>query len=199
MEQQEKQEEKDIQEEAIEGEAVEEATNEAGAVEADAGALTEEAVEEPSDLELQLEAALQEAAEHKDSWMRTQAEFQNYRKRIEREQVKMSEDAAGRVIKRFLDVLDDIDRALANRPTEGEGAEWAEGIELIYRKLQTILENEGVVQMKVEGEQFDPNLHEAIAQEESSDHESGQVIEELQKGYMIGERVLRPALVRIAS
>ncbi len=203
MEQQEKQEEKDIQEEAAEGEAVDEVTNETGAVEedaeADAEALIEEPVEEPDDLERQLETALQEAAEHKDSWMRTQAEFQNYRKRIEREQVKMREDAAVRVIKHFLDVLDDIDRALANRPAEGEGADWAEGIELIYRKLQTILENEGVVQMQAEGEQFDPNLHEAIAQEESPDHESGQVIEELQKGYMIGERVLRPALVRIAS
>lgn len=203
MEQQEKQEEKDIQEEAAEGEAVDEITNETDTVEedaeADAETLIEEPVEEPDDLEYQLEAALQEAAEHKDSWMRTQAEFQNYRKRIEREQVKMREDAAVRVIKHFLDVLDDIDRALANRPAEGEGADWAEGIDLIYRKLQTILENEGVVQMQVEGEQFNPNLHEAIAQEESPDHESGQVIEELQKGYMIGERVLRPALVRIAS
>jgi molecular chaperone GrpE len=111
----------------------------------------------------------------------------------------MFENASARVIKRFLDVLDDLDRALQNAPEEGEAAEWAAGIDLIYRKLVSVLESEGVTAMQVEGDIFDPNLHEAIAQEESPDHESGQIIEVIQKGYLIGERVLRAALVRVAS
>lgn len=152
-----------------------------------------------AELRQQLEDAQAEAAENMDGWQRAKAEFMNYKKRVEREQTQLFENASARVIKRFLDVLDDLDRALQNVPENGEAAEWAAGIDLIYRKLVNILESEGVTAMNVEGEMFDPNLHEAIAQEESPDHESGQIIEEIQKGYLIGERVLRAALVRVAS
>jgi molecular chaperone GrpE len=152
-----------------------------------------------TELRQQLEQAQAEAAENLDGWQRAKAEFINYKKRNEREQSQMFENASARVIKRFLDVLDDLDRALQNAPGEGEAAEWAAGIDLIYRKLISVLESEGVTAMQAEGKIFDPNLHEAIAQEESPDHESGQIIEEIQKGYLIGERVLRAALVRVAS
>lgn len=151
------------------------------------------------ELRQQLENAQQEAGENLAGWQRSQAEFINYKKRIEREQTQMFQDAAARVVKRFLPVLDDLDRALQNAPANGEAAEWAAGIDLIYRKLFTILENEGVTPMEVVGEMFDPNLHEAIAQEDNEDYESGQIIEEIQKGYLIGERVLRAALVRVAA
>jgi molecular chaperone GrpE len=155
--------------------------------------------EELTELRQQFEDAEKEAAANMDGWQRTQAEFVNYKKRIEREQDKMREDAAMRVIKRYLDVLDDLNRALENKPEDGDGAVWAEGIQLIQRKLMNILESEGVTIMEAEGQEFDPNLHEAIAQEDSPDHESGQIIEVIQHGYMIGERVLRPAVVRVAS
>ena len=151
------------------------------------------------DLHAQLEAAEAEAAKNLDGWQRAQAEFVNYRRRIERDQARMYEEATVRVIKRLLPVIDDLKRALQDRPTGGEAGEWAGGIELIYRKLQGILESEGVTVMEVEGEMFDPNLHEAISQEESPEHESGQIIEVIQQGYMIGDRVLRAALVRVAS
>jgi molecular chaperone GrpE len=151
------------------------------------------------ELRQQLENAQAKAAENLEGWQRAQAEFINYKKRNEREQTQLFENASARVIKRFLDVLDDLDRALQNPPENGEGADWVAGIDLIYRKLVTILENEGVTPMQVVGEMFDPTLHEAIAKEESEDHESGQIIEEIQKGYLIGERVLRAALVRVAS
>jgi molecular chaperone GrpE len=95
--------------------------------------------------------------------------------------------------------MDDLDLALAECPQDGDGVEWAQGIELIYRKLLTILENEGVEPLEAEGHIFDPNIHEAVSQEESPDHESGQIIEVIKKGYLIGERVLRPAKVRVAS
>ncbi len=153
----------------------------------------------PDDLEAQLEAARAEAVANLDGWQRAQAEFANYKKRQEQQRAQLTEEAVARAAKRYLEVLDDMERALANRPTSGEGAEWAAGIELVARKIQAILESEGVRLVDPLGEPFDPNLHEAIAQVESDEHESGTILEVLAKGYMIGERVLRPALVRVAA
>lgn len=150
-----------------------------------------------------LKAALEtneaKAAEYLDGWQRAKAEFANYRKRQERERELARFETVGRVAKRYLPIVDDLERALKDRPTEGEGIAWAEGIELIYRKLITILEAEGITPIEAEGEMFDPNLHEAVMQSESDEHESGQVIEVLQTGYKMGDRVLRPATVRIAA
>jgi len=86
----------------------------------------------------------------------------------------------GRVIKRYLEVLDDLDRALQNAPTEGDGVEWIQGVELVARKMHALLEAEGVKPMEAQGVQFDPNLHEAISQEENDAFESGQIIEVVQ-------------------
>lgn len=141
----------------------------------------------------------QQSNEYLDGWQRERAEFANYKKRKERESQQLRESITGNIIRKYLEVVDDLERALQNRPADDEGASWAEGIELVYRKFLTALESEGVVQMQVEGTQFDPNLHEAISQEPSEEFESGQVIEVLRKGYMLGERVLRPASVRIAQ
>lgn len=146
-----------------------------------------------------LEESRAKANEYLEGWQRTLADFSNYKKRVDRDQAQVYQNAAGTIIKRFIEVLDDLDRALKNRPQEGEGAVWANGIELIYRKLISILENEGVKAMDLKGQVFDPNLHEAITLEDSADHESGQIIEVLQQGYMLGDRVLRPALVRVAK
>lgn len=165
----------------------------------------EEAETDPVILELarlqrELDEVSEASASNKDGWLRSQAEFVNFRKRKEREQIQTFQNATGRVVKQFLPVLDDLDRALINAPETNESTqEWIAGIELVYRKLITTLELEGVTVMETKDQQFDPNFHEAIAQEESPDHKSGQIIEELQKGYQIGERVLRPALVKVAS
>ncbi len=163
----------------------------------------EPALEEPNpaiieQLEQELEAARNEAAKNLENWQRERADFMNYKRRIERDQVQATQNITGSIIKRFLPVLDDLQRALKNRPTSGEAASWAEGIELIVRKLQTILENEGVKPIPAEGAMFDPNTMEAISHEDSPDHESGQVIEVVQQGYTLGDRVLRQALVRVA-
>jgi molecular chaperone GrpE len=160
-------------------------------------------VEELQDEALGLEKALEEAKnkadEYLDGWQRARADFANYKKRVERDQSQTYQMATGSVIKRFLDILDDLDRALKNKPESGDGATWANGIELIYRKMLSILESEGVVPMKSDHMEFDPNLHEAISSEESDHHKSGEIIETLQQGYMIGDRVLRPAVVRVAK
>jgi len=104
--------------------------------------------------------------------------------------------ASGTTIKKFLAAIDDLERALAHRVA---GDVWADGIELVYRKFLSIVEAEGVTRMQPEGQPFDPNLHEAIMQEPSDTYESGTVTAVLQQGYMHGERVLRPALVKVAQ
>ena len=154
--------------------------------------------QEVEELRQQLADKQAKAEEYLDGWQRARAEFANYKKRVEREQSQAYQMAAGSILKRYLEVIDDLERALKNRPQDGDGHAWAGGIELIYNKLRTILENEGVKQFKSDGQSFDPNFHEAVTSEDSDEHESGQIIEVLQQGYLLGDRVLRPAMVRVA-
>lgn len=147
-------------------------------------------------LKRQLEEAEAKASEYKDSWMRSQADFQNYKKRLDRDNELRYVSMKGDIIKRVLPALDDLERALQNRPADDA---WANGIELITRKLQNILNSEGVKRIEAEGALFDPNFHEAISHEHNEDFESGHVIAVVQNGYMLGERVIRPALVRVAQ
>jgi molecular chaperone GrpE len=160
---------------------------------------TEVEIDEIEVLKSEIEDLYQKSEEYLDGWQRERAEFANYKKRMERERESLRFNITGNVIRGYLEVLDDLERALNNRPTDGDGASWAEGIELIYRKFVSTLEAEGVEPMQADGQQFDPNLHEAISQEPNEDMESGQIIEVVRNGYLIGERVLRPASVRIAQ
>ncbi|MFZ6026264.1 MAG: nucleotide exchange factor GrpE [Chloroflexota bacterium] len=137
--------------------------------------------------------------EYLDGWQRSIAEFSNYKKRVERDRELNQQNQIGSIVKRYLEIADDLDRALKARPQEGDGAAWANGIDLIYRKLLNILDGQGIKPMDVFGQPFDPNFHEAIGQMESSQVPAGHVAEVIQSGYTIGDRVLRPALVRIAS
>ena len=147
-------------------------------------------------LKRQLEEAEAKASEHRDSWLRSKAEFQNYKKRLDRDNELMYVSMKGDIIKKVLPALDDLERALQNRPADDA---WANGIELIARKLQNILESEGVKRIEAEGQEFNPHFHEAISHEHNEDFESGHVIAVVQNGYMFGERVIRPALVRVAQ
>jgi molecular chaperone GrpE len=153
---------------------------------------------EYSELQNRIEQAEKNSKDYFDGWQRERADFNNFRKRIERDNVQMQQNLSGQVIKKYLVVVDDLARALKARPTQGEGAAWADGIELIFRKLNLILDAEGVTPIPADGAMFDPTFHEAISHEDSPDHQSGQIIEVVQQGYTIGEKVLRPALVRVA-
>lgn len=155
--------------------------------------------DETESLRAALDESQAKAQEYLDGWQRARADFVNYKKRVEREQAQVYQNAAASIFKRFLDVLDDLDRALKNKPQEGEAAAWSSGIELVYRKFLSILESEGVSVMQAEGEMFDPNLHEAISQEDNDHYESGRIIEVVKNGYMMGDKVIRPALVRVAK
>jgi molecular chaperone GrpE len=149
-----------------------------------------------AELESQLAEAQAQTAEYKDGWQRSVAEFQNYRRRVEAEKSETYQTAVGSIIKRYLHVLDDMEHAMQARPA---GLAWADGVELIYRKLQSILEAEGLKRIEAEGQMFDPNFHEAIAQEPVEGVESGTVIGIIRNGYLLGERVIRPAMVRVAQ
>lgn len=157
------------------------------------------ALQEIETLQKQLAEAQAKADEYLNGWQRALADYANYKKRVEREQADVYQRAAGSLVKKYIDILDDLDLALKSRPNDGDGALWANGIELIFRKLQGYLDTEGIKPMDALGQVFDPNLHEAIGMEPRDDVESGQVFEVLKEGYWMGDRVLRPALVRVAQ
>jgi molecular chaperone GrpE len=157
------------------------------------------ALEEIRMLHKELAETHEKADQYLDGWQRSRAEFANYKKRVEREQAETYQRAAGSIIKRYLEVVDDLDLALRNSPADGNGAQWASGVQLVYRKLLSILESEGVTPMPAAGAPFDPNFHEAIAMEPNDSVPSGHVSEVLKQGYLQGEKVLRPALVRVAQ
>jgi molecular chaperone GrpE len=155
---------------------------------------------EMAQLRNELEHAKQKECEYLNGWQRERAEFFNYKKRIEREQAQGGQNSLANAIRRYLDIADDLDRALKskNRPADGEGAVWADGIDLIHRKMLAAFEADGIKLIDISGKFFDPSIHEAISSEDSPDHESGQIIEVVQPGYVLGERVIRPARVRVA-
>jgi molecular chaperone GrpE len=148
------------------------------------------------ELQKQLSEAQFQAAEYRDGWQRSVADFQNYRRRVDAEKSETYQVAVGSIIKRYLPVLDDLERAMEARPPD---LAWAAGVELICRKLQAILEAEGLKRIEAEGQKFDPNFHEAILQEPVEGVESGTVLAVIRNGYMLGERVVRPAMVRVAQ
>jgi molecular chaperone GrpE len=149
-------------------------------------------------LKEELAKAQAEGKTNLEGWQRERAEFSNYKKRIDRENASLNQTITGSVIKKYLVILDDLELALKNKPTSDEGAAWANGIELIARKLQSILDAEGIELINQNKIQFDPNLHEAISNEDAPDFDCGEVIEVVRQGYKLGDRILRPAMVRVA-
>ena len=166
-----------------------------------------EAVPTPSRLELaqrieELERELGEtnarAEEHLYNWQRSAADFSNYKRRTEDERSQLGQFSNAILIGKLLAVLDDFDRALESVPAEAHDP-WIEGVKLVERKLRGVLESEGVSPIEAVGQSFDPNLHEAVAHEETTEHPDNEVIGEVQRGYRLHDRVIRPSLVRVAN
>jgi molecular chaperone GrpE len=147
-------------------------------------------------LEEQLEAEKQKAAEYLASWQRAQADFINYKRRVEQERSEFNSYANTNLILSILPVLDDLERAIEAMPGKIARSEWGEGIKLVEQKFKTILQGQGVIPMISVGEVFDPNIHEALRQEKG---EEGIILDEFQRGYMMGERVIRPAKVVVGN
>ncbi|WP_062050030.1 nucleotide exchange factor GrpE [Bacillus sp. JCM 19034] len=136
-------------------------------------------------------------AELNNRLLRTQADYDNFRRRSREEKEAAAKYKSQSVIETILPVLDNFERALLVEPESEEAKTILQGMEMIYRQLQDTLSNEGVSAIETEGQSFDPLLHQAVMQVEEDGFESGQIVEELQKGYKLKDRVLRPAMVKV--
>ncbi len=158
----------------------------------------EEGVEE-QEQESALEKAQAEAAQHRDRWMRLAAEFDNYKRRSARQFGELVQFANERLVTQLLPVLDNFERALNHEGDDETLESFQKGVEMIFGQLHDVLEGEGLNPFDSVGKPFDPNIHDAIMQMESEEHESGTVMEEVQKGYTLGDRVLRHTKVVVSK
>jgi molecular chaperone GrpE len=134
-----------------------------------------------------------------DLLLRKTAEFDNYRKRLERERQSWTEGAIGDVIGDLLPVIDDLERALKVEAVGEEGLAYRKGVELIHRRLLDVLKRRNVTVVDAVGQPFDPHLHQAVTYEPADGKPDGEIVEEFARGYLIGERLLRPAMVKVAK
>jgi molecular chaperone GrpE len=148
--------------------------------------------------ESEIEALRREREELQDRLLRKTAEFDNYRKRVDKERRELSDWAAADVLTDVLGVLDDFERALSVEAPP-EAAPYRAGVELIHRQLGELLRKRGVMPIDTLGVDFDPHQHQAVAYEESPGAREGEIVGEMRKGYRLGDRLLRPALVRVAK
>ena len=147
-------------------------------------------------LKQKLNEEIEKAEKYKENWQRAEADFSNYKKRAEQEKNEIGTSVCSALILNLLPVLDDFGRAFDSIPEEQENEDWVEGMRLIYRKLQSTLESQGLCGIECKGKCFDPFYHEAIAHVEG---EEGIVLEEAQKGYTFRDKVLRPSHVVVGK
>jgi molecular chaperone GrpE len=147
-------------------------------------------------LDSQLKAERERAESYLASWQRAAADFQNYKRRVEQEREDVARLASAALVINILPILDDMERALQSVDARLAGLTWVDGIRLIYRKFQSVLEMSGVSEIEADGATFNPNLHEAVMYGEG---EEGKVISVVQKGYTLGGRVIRPAMVVVGK
>lgn len=145
------------------------------------------------------DAYKQQITDLEDRVMRQMAEFENFRRRTEKEKTAMFETGAKSVIEKILPVVDNFERGLATIPEEDKGTPFAEGMAMIYKQLMTELEGIGVKPIQAVGQEFDPNLHNAVMQVESEEYESGVIAQELMKGYTYRESVVRHSMVAVTQ
>src|SRR5690625_3722470 len=193
--------EKDQQEKVTDEELVEETEDESKeeSVQEEQEPIDEE-IEDEEEAVVSMEdyqKVLKELEETKERLLRVQAEYDNFRKRTQREKEAALKYRAQEVIEELRPVMDNFERALQVEAKDEAAKNIIQGVDMIYRQLQTALENQGVNEIKTDGEIFDPNLHQAIAQVNEEGFESGQITETLQKGYELKDRVIRPAMVKV--
>jgi molecular chaperone GrpE len=161
-----------------------------------AGESVAEEVEDIETLKTRLKEAEERAEANLASWQRAVADYQNFKRRTEQERQEVVRLANAALIINCLPLIDDLERALTSVDTRLAGLTWVDGIRLIYRKFQAVLEASGVSEIKTEGETFDPNVHEAVMFGEG---EEGKILSEVQRGYKLGDRVIRPAMVIVGK
>lgn len=139
------------------------------------------------------------AEENEKRYLRTQADFDNFRRRTQKEKEDLAKYATTKLITELVPVIDNFERAMASADANADVESLIKGINMIFRQLDGVLQAEGLTVMKTVGEPFNPEFHQAVMQVESDEYEEGIVVEELQKGYMIKDKVLRPAMVKVSS
>lgn len=159
----------------------------------------EERIADLDTMRVRAEAAETELGEARLAWQRTAADFQNYRRRTEQERDQLAGFASEGLLRKVLAIADDFDRAIAHAPSDAAAAAWVEGVAAIDRKVRLLLESEGVTPIEALGRPFDPRRHEAIIHEPTTEFPDGTVVKELQRGYELNGRVIRPALVAVAD
>jgi len=175
------------------------ASSRMGGDDAPGEAAVEETPVEAEDIETlkaRLDDEKSKAESYLANWQRAAADYQNLKRRAEKEREEYGRLATAALVINILPLLDDLERALTSVDIRLAGLTWVDGIRLIYRKFQAVLEAAGVNEIKAEGETFDPNLHEAVMYGEG---EEGKVVSEVQKGYRLGDRVIRPAMVVVGK
>ncbi|MFD1138280.1 nucleotide exchange factor GrpE [Paenibacillus urinalis] len=138
------------------------------------------------------------AEENEKRYLRAQADFDNFRRRTQKEKEDLAKYASMKLITELVPVIDNFERAIATAPANTESDSFAKGVGMIFRQLESVLQAEGLTAMQTVGEAFNPEFHQAIMQVESDEHEEGVVVEEVQKGYMLKDKVLRPAMVKVS-
>jgi molecular chaperone GrpE len=187
---------KDVQEEKS---TVEEKPSVESQASQETAAPSEALPDDPAELKKLLLQERDKSAEYLDNWRRAAADFSNYKKRIEKDNAEFTKFANTTLITRLLPILDDFERAFQTVPDNLRALTWVDGIFLIARKMAAILEAEGLKPIEALNQPFDPRLHEAVIHEETDQHADGTVIAELQKGYKLNDRVIRPTLVKVAK
>ncbi|HET9221587.1 MAG TPA: nucleotide exchange factor GrpE [Roseiflexaceae bacterium] len=156
----------------------------------------EPTVDESQERIAQLE---KENEELRNNWLRAVADYKNFKRRADQERVDLIRGASAGLLLKLLPVVDDFDRAAAGAPQDIASSQWFDGFKLIAQKLQTVLESEGVTPIEALGQEFDPNQHEAVIYEDGGDGGDVRVVGELQKGYKLRDRVLRPTMVKVGK
>lgn len=145
-----------------------------------------------AELELQVE-------EHQQRYLRAQADFDNFRRRTIKEREELAQYATMKLLNQLLPVVDNFERAIAAAKQNSDFEALSKGVDMISRQFNQVLEQEGLKPMEAIGQPFNPEYHQAVMQEQSEEHEEGIVLEELQKGYMLKDKVLRPAMVKVSG
>ncbi|NIK77372.1 molecular chaperone GrpE [Paenibacillus castaneae] len=163
----------------------------------------EQATEETTDEVIEVDTRYAEleklAGENEQRYLRAQADFDNFRRRTMKEKEELGQYASMKLINQLLPVVDNFERAVAAASVNGDFDSLAKGVDMIFRQLEGTLESEGLKAMNVVGEPFNPDFHQAIMQVESDEYEEGIIVEEVQKGYMLKDKVLRPAMVKVSG
>lgn len=176
----------------------ESAADQAEAVQDQDKAASGEAVQEESAGNAEIKRLQELADEYQGRVLRVQADYDNFRRRTLKEKEELAQYATSKLVTELLPVLDNFERALATAPAGAESEAFAKGVNMIFRQLEGVLKSEGLTPMETVGQPFNPEFHQAIMQVESDEHEEGIVTEEVQKGYLLKNKVIRPAMVKVS-